>query len=576
MGNDSGPVYTPRPISEVDLAALKLDFSSAEIPLPPRLVSEIPKRIQHMAILAGIVSLFAIIPTLNGWQEEPPYHRALQVVGIVLAVIASVLVVCYVKQFKARTVLLAALCIEVVTCLFISVGNPAYELKMDSTIPGITWIVPIIIMFPFIIPTPPKWTFATSVACVTTVPAGTFIAFLLSNHSGMSPYAIPLAILSPTIAAVIANDGSSLVYEMGVYAEKIRRVGNFRVLEEIGHGGMGIVYRAEHNRLPMRVAIKYINSDQIKKQWNGGENAIKRFTREAGALAELCSPHTVEIYDFGLDNEGKLFYVMELLEGWDLGRLVLESEKGKAAVLPPARAAYLLSQTCRALGEAHALKIVHRDVKPSNIMTCHYGRDRDFVKVLDFGIMTLRKEETEPGHEFFDGHDAESLMSLTGEGRRVGTPDFMSPEQIQNKPVDTSSDIYSLGCVAYFLLTGRIVFEGGDVKERNEKHIKDLPLPPSKKTTQAIPPELEKLIMACLEKLPANRPQNADKLAEDFLKSVPQTWGSAEITDWWTTHGLPKAPATAASSITSPPTTSNSAKKSLWIAAFWRRVSNWV
>jgi eukaryotic-like serine/threonine-protein kinase len=565
MGADSPATLTSQALPD------DLGWAFANLQLPPRLQSQICKRIRGVAILTLVTCAVSFVFAINAWRHgEPREHSTLQFVGIGLAVLAASLIIRLVDRLRLRTAVLLALFIEFMICLFISVGNPSYELPIDKTLPGVTWIVPIIIMFPLLIPTPPKWTLGWSIACVMTVPLGTLIAYEISGRPEVNlAKTLPFAMISPAVGAIIAYFGSSLVNEMGVYAEKIRHAGNFTRGDKIGAGGMGVVYAAEHNRLPMCAAIKYIKPDQLKKRFGGREAAIRRFEREAETLAKLCSPHSIEIYDFDVDDEGSLFYVMELLEGWDLNTLV-----DYVGVVPPARVAHLLAQACGALAEAHELGVVHRDVKPSNIMTCHYGRNLDFVKVLDFGIMTLRKEELEQDHPSWGMYEEGFQQGLTQGNLVVGTPDYMSPEQVKNESLDARSDIYALGCVGYYLLTGKLLFEGGDDRDKMRRHVEETPLRPSQKSDQDIPQAMDDLIMACLQKRPEDRPKNADELALAFRASVPEGWGADQIGDWWREHGLPKRPSSSTTSIAQP--SESPLKKPLWIIALWRQLTTWA
>jgi serine/threonine-protein kinase len=224
--------------------------------------------------------------------------------------------------------------------------------------------------------------------------------------------------------------------------------------------------------------------------------AATRFRREAEAAARLKSPHTVQLYDFGTTDEGRLYLVMELLEGITLEQLV----RAEGAV-PAARVIHILRQVCDSLEEAHDAGLVHRDIKPANIHLGQVGRHADFVKVLDFGLVKSVARS--------DGED--SLASMAG--MAIGTPAFMAPEMVHGEGgVDGRADLYSLGCVAYYLLTGELVFAGGTAIQTALLHVQQPPAPPSTRTSNPIPPALERLVLACLAKRPAERPQSAAEL----------------------------------------------------------------
>jgi serine/threonine-protein kinase len=274
---------------------------------------------------------------------------------------------------------------------------------------------------------------------------------------------------------------------------RARELGSYRLGELLGRGGMGEVYLATHRMLARPAAIKLISPEAL-----AGEDASKaqlataRFRREADAAARLKSPHTVQLYDFGVTDEGRLYLVMELLEGVDLDTLVR-----REGPLPAARVVHILRQVCESLEEAHDAGLVHRDIKPANIHLGRVGREPDFVKVLDFGLVKSIEGAT--------GDDPLATIA----GMTLGTPAYMAPEMVQADTVDGRADLYSLGCVAYFLLTGQLVFQGDTAIQTMFMHLQQPPVPPSQRTGNPVPPALEEIILACLAKEPADRPQNA-------------------------------------------------------------------
>ena len=243
--------------------------------------------------------------------------------------------------------------------------------------------------------------------------------------------------------------------------------------------------------------------------------------REAEVAANLRSPHTVALYDFGRTDDGSLYFVMELLTGMDLEKLVRVH-----GPLPAARVVFILSQICESLEEAHALGLVHRDIKPANIHVGTLGLRHDFVKVLDFGLVKAvdTKERSPAG------------TAETAEGITPGTPDYMAPEMTLGNPVDGRADIYAVGCVGYFMLTGEPVFQAANVYHMIARHLNDPPVPPSEIAKQPVPRVLEDLILSCLRKSPDQRPQSAADLARG-LRAVPvEPWGEDQAEAWWRTH----------------------------------------
>jgi serine/threonine protein kinase len=247
---------------------------------------------------------------------------------------------------------------------------------------------------------------------------------------------------------------------------------------------------------------------------------VRRFEREARATAALTSPHTVQLYDFGVAEDGRLYYVMELLDGLDLDTLVRQH-----GPLPAERVVHLLRQACAALQDAHRNGLVHRDIKPANVVVSRAGTTFDFVKVLDFGLVKL------------DGAN-KNAIELSSDGSWSGTPGYMAPEVVLGAgDTDHRVDLYALGCVAYWLLTGRMVFEGENAVQVMLQHAQAEPRRPSERVDQPIPAALEDLIMQCLEKDPARRPSDAQAVS-DRLAAVPLTsvWTAERAEQWWATH----------------------------------------
>ncbi|MET0618763.1 MAG: serine/threonine-protein kinase, partial [Thermoanaerobaculia bacterium] len=247
-----------------------------------------------------------------------------------------------------------------------------------------------------------------------------------------------------------------------------------------------------------------------------GEDSLKRFEREVQQTARLTNPHTVSIYDYGRTPDGLFYYVMEYLDGIDLEDLVRES--GPTA---PGRAVRILRQACAALAEAHGIGLIHRDIKPANIFLCERGGIPDIAKVLDFGLVREITASADP--------------RLTAENVVHGTPQYLAPEAIRNADsIDARSDLYALGAVGYFLLTGTPVFSGRGSLEVIHHHLQTPPEPLSKRLGKAIPPKLEAVIMACLAKNPDDRPESARALAKALhdCDDVP-AWDELDARRYW-------------------------------------------
>jgi serine/threonine-protein kinase len=297
-----------------------------------------------------------------------------------------------------------------------------------------------------------------------------------------------------------------------------REVGGYELVERLSEGGMGEVWIARHRMLDRPAAVKLIRPELLGRDSCRRASAIKRFTREAKETAALTSIHTVEVYDFGVTGDGALYYAMELLDGISVDRLVR-----RFGPVGYERAVHLLRQICRSLAEAHERGLVHRDVKPANIFLCRQGGDVDFVKVLDFGVVRMAAEP--------DSGD------LTSPGQTVGTPAYLAPEMALGESVDGRADIYAIGCVAYWLLTGRPVFAGDTPVAIALKHVASAPVRPSDLTEVDIPSALEDVILACLAKDPADRPQTAAELEARLAACVsPDAWRAADSQQWWQLH----------------------------------------
>lgn len=283
---------------------------------------------------------------------------------------------------------------------------------------------------------------------------------------------------------------------------------------------MGEVWVAKHTMLARPAAVKLIKPEMLGDDESSRKTAVRRFEREAQATAALKSYHTIDLYDFGVTEDGAFYYVMELLQGLSLDSLV-----DRFGPVESGRAVYLLRQACHSLGEAHACGMVHRDIKPANIHVSRVGPDfrYDFVKVLDFGLVKSRDEQQAGGTE------------LTAEGIATGTPAFMAPEMALGKTtIDGRADIYCLGCVGYWLLTGQRVFERENALATVLAHVQEQPIPPSQRTELEISAELERAILACLEKDPADRPQSAAELDEMLHASGCESeWTMQRARDWW-------------------------------------------
>jgi serine/threonine-protein kinase len=328
-------------------------------------------------------------------------------------------------------------------------------------------------------------------------------------------------VLWSVLGTTLATITSRVTYGLRKQVAEATELGQYILEDRIGGGGMGEVWRARHRLLIRPAAIKLIRPDGAMS--SDFELLMRRFEREARATAALKSPHTVQLYDFGATEDGRLYYVMELLDGIDLDTLVRQY-----GPVPVERVVRILRQVCSSLVDAHANGLVHRDIKPANIVISRAGTTFDFVKVLDFGLVKL-----EPTRR--SGEDA---LKLTADNSTSGTPAFMAPEVVMgDAQTDHRVDVYALGCVAYWLLTGKLVFEGENAMQIMFHHVQTAPVPPSQRVELPIPAVLDALVMQCLEKEPSRRPAGAEEV-RNRLGAVPlgQEWTQARAEQWWSAH----------------------------------------
>ncbi len=389
-------------------------------------------------------------------------------------------------------------------------------------VPGWPGVGVWIILFAVLVPSRPRRVLIVSFLVALMDPFGLYVTHLfgapLPAPRLMIMFYTPLALA--VASAVVC---SVILHRLGRDIEKARRLGSYQLVERLGRGGMGEVWLAEHQALARPAAIKLIRNESLDVGDTDAQHVlVSRFEREAQATAMLESQHTVTLYDFGVTSDGCFYYVMELLRGMDLEQLVEQF-----GVLPPERVVFLLLQACHSLEEAHKRGLVHRDIKPANIYVSHKGLDADFAKVLDFGLV---KRETGPAFGVRDE------SKLTVDGSVTGTPHYIAPEMIVGDEIDGRADIYCLGCVAYFALSGESVFggEGEKLFRVLMRHVSEDPEPLSSRVPNPIPAELEALVHECLAKEPDERPASIGVVRERLGAVLfDSPWTQKRATEWW-------------------------------------------
>jgi len=397
----------------------------------------------------------------------------------------------------------------------------AYE-NPNMVVLGHSGIAVWMILCGLLMPKAPLQAALSAVLCVLMWPLAYWVDLQIFGYQPMPMSRLLVWVTPLMILGVWTYILNNRVLAMYVTQQRAEDVGSYVLDTLLGHGGMGEVWRAKHKMLAREAAIKLIRPEVLQASTGRQEATLrKRFEREAQVTASLRSPHTVALYDFGQTKDGAFYYVMELLEGIDLQTMV-----EKYGPMHPGRVVDILHQTCQSLEEAHRAGLVHRDIKPRNILLCKLGLQYDFTKVLDFGLVkSLRQDDA-----------AESL--LTRDGVTTGTPAYLPPEIALGSPnIDGRADLYILGCVAYFLLSGRLVFDETSSTALAIAHVQTVPAPLSQRSEIPIPAGLEAIVMQLLEKEPARRIQSAQDLARRLraLRDVP-SWGPDQAAQWWETN----------------------------------------
>jgi tRNA A-37 threonylcarbamoyl transferase component Bud32 len=442
----------------------------------------------------------------------------IEILGILLA--AAMFVYARYSDHSPQTKGDVALAYMLLNAFGVSILNTWLVIPLIVPAMHVSWTAVVILVFAMVAPTTPRKMLLASLAAASMDPLAVWIAYL---RGVPVPSLLDVLVLYlPNYAcAGVATLPSHVFQKLGRRLREAQELGSYELVELLGHGGMGEVWRARHRMLARNAAIKLVRPEVL----GAGNDAdartvLRRFEREAQATAALSSPHTIRVFDYGMTNEGTFYYVMELLAGRDLESLVREFGPVRAD-----RAIFLLRQVCHSLADAHARGLVHRDIKPANIYVCRMGLEYDFVKVLDFGLVKVHER----------GGAQQTL--ITGK-HTTGTPAYMAPEIILGEAdVDRRADVYALGCVAYFLLTGQLVFEADTPMKVLLQHVQAQPVPPSQRTELKIPRELDELVLACLQKDPNLRPQNAEELFQmACCCTTCETWNFDLAKVWWETH----------------------------------------
>jgi serine/threonine protein kinase len=492
--------------------------------LPDDLLEEQTRRlVLVIAVGSGLWAFGTLMDTviipLTMHVTPPPSALVIELISLA----ASAAILAYVKwgSCELHSTPVIGIVYMIVNAFGVAMLNTWARSPTEDSLGRLSWITIVIFISSMIVPTSPRRMLAGTLVAASMDPLGVWFAHL--RGVPVPSVLNTLVLCMPNyVCAVIATLPSHILSRLGRRLREAQDLGSYKLMELLGHGGMGEVWRAEHRLLARGAAVKIVRPELLGMGSDTEARLVlRRFEREAQATAALSSPHTIQVFDFGITEEGTFYYVMELLVGRDLETLVRDF-----GPLPADRAIFLLRQVCHSLADAHTRGLVHRDVKPANIYVCRMGLDYDFVKVLDFGLVKFR-----------DRGSMRTTM-MTVEQSTTGTPAYMAPEIILGESdVDSRADVYALGCVAYYLLTGRLVFEADTSMKMLMQHVQARPTPPSERSELPIPPQLDALVLACLEKDPNQRPQSARELFDlaQACKSC-ETWSQLSAKSWWEMH----------------------------------------
>lgn len=475
-----------------------------------------------IVLLGGMLALYEQYPAIEPEKNDQIYIIA-SIGVILLAIIWRGILVRRQVRFESLVAIDLFYSLSTGT-IFASAAYLAYDLVTSSWV-NLLWSCFMVFLRAIMLPSTGRRTaIAGTLTFIPMILAALGIAIETKTELPAPAY-VSGAVMIAALVILLASIGSRIIYGLRRQVSAAMRLGQYTLDSKIGEGGNGSVYRAHHALLRRPTAIKLMLPDKI------GADTIDRFEREVQHMSQLTHWNTVAVYDYGRSPDGLFYYAMEYLDGIDLENLVIDF-----GPQPADRVIAILLQVCAALNEAHRRGIIHRDVKPANIILCERGAVPDIAKVVDFGLA-----------KGFDSDTADSTKTI------LGTPAYIAPEAVTDPAaIGPPADLYALGAVGYFLLTGRRVFEAKTTVDLCIQHVTATPKPPSQMTSKTIPAELEAIILQCLAKAPADRPASAEVLAKQ-LRAVPNAgeWSEQHAVKWWDDfRRLPRPASANASTLT--------------------------
>jgi tRNA A-37 threonylcarbamoyl transferase component Bud32 len=493
--------------------------------LPPRILDRAADGLCWISLISGVSS---ITLTIVHHMLQPEYAAAwenpalrLSTLSVFLLSVAFIFVQRSGRLSKQRLLDLGMV-FQVAVAFACGMCESAAYKDPNAVVIGHSGIAVWMMLCGRLIPNAPLKSAVTGILCVLMWPLAYWVDLQIYGYQPMPLTRMLVWVLPLLFVAIWMYALNNRTLSFYVQQQRAEDIGSYLLTTQIGKGGMGEVWRARHKTLAREAAVKLIRAEVLSSSSGRQEQLLKRrFEREAQVTASLRSPHTVALYDFGQSKDGAFYYVMELLDGVDLQTLV-----DRFGPLEPTRVVSILYQVSKSLEEAHRAGLVHRDIKPRNILLGKLGLEYDFAKVLDFGLVkSLRPDDPD-------------RTLTTMDGVTTGTPAYLAPEvAIGNRTIDGRADLYSLGCTAYFLLTGRMVFDAATPTAYAIAHVQQPPPPMSERSELPVPAGLEAIVMRLLAKDPDDRIQSAQELARR-LAGLPEMnrWTPEHAERWWETN----------------------------------------